>query len=85
MPDHIHTVVGIPPTMSISQARHLLKGASSQGALQKEAGVQAALPSGAFLEPGYILGLLVDADAETVIQYVRDSRPPVGLFGCISF
>jgi putative transposase len=26
MPDHIHTVVGIPPTMSVSQALHLLKG-----------------------------------------------------------
>ena len=29
MPDHIHLVVEIPPTMSISQAFHLLKGASS--------------------------------------------------------
>jgi len=30
MPDHIHTVVGIPPTMSISKALQLLKGASSR-------------------------------------------------------
>jgi len=29
MPDHIHTVVQLPPTMSVSQALHLLKGASS--------------------------------------------------------
>jgi len=29
MPDHIHTLVGIPPTMSVSKALHLLKGASA--------------------------------------------------------
>lgn len=29
MPDHIHTVVLIPPTMSVSKALQLLKGASS--------------------------------------------------------
>jgi len=27
MSDHIHAVVGIPPTMSVSQVFHLLKGA----------------------------------------------------------
>jgi len=30
MSDHIHAVVGIPPTMSVSQAFHLLKGTSSR-------------------------------------------------------
>jgi len=30
MPDHIHTVVGIPPTMSVSRALQLLKGTSSR-------------------------------------------------------
>ena len=30
MPDHIHTVVEIPPTMSVSHALQLLKGASSR-------------------------------------------------------
>ena len=30
MPGHIHTVVGLPPTMSVSQALHLLKGASAR-------------------------------------------------------
>jgi putative transposase len=29
MPDHIHTVAVIPPTMSVSKALQLLKGASS--------------------------------------------------------
>ncbi|HHF56159.1 MAG TPA: IS200/IS605 family transposase, partial [Thermoplasmatales archaeon] len=26
MPDHLHLIVRIPPTMSISEAFHLLKG-----------------------------------------------------------
>jgi len=30
MPDHIHTVVEIPSTMSVSKAFQLLKGASSR-------------------------------------------------------
>jgi len=30
MSDHIHAVVRIPPTMSVSQAFHLLKGVSSR-------------------------------------------------------
>ena len=29
MEDHVHMVVSIPPTMSVSKAFHLLKGASS--------------------------------------------------------
>ncbi|MGI0141844.1 MAG: IS200/IS605 family transposase, partial [Candidatus Micrarchaeales archaeon] len=29
MPDHVHAVVSIPPTMSVSRAAQLLKGASS--------------------------------------------------------
>ena len=29
MPDHIHAIVSIPPTMSLSKAFQLLKGASS--------------------------------------------------------
>ena len=29
MPDHVHLIADAPPTMSISQAFHLLKGASS--------------------------------------------------------
>ena len=34
MPDHIHAVVELPTTMSVSQAFHLLKGASSHELLK---------------------------------------------------
>ncbi len=30
MPDHIYIIVQLPTTMSVSQALHLLKGASSR-------------------------------------------------------
>ena len=36
MPDHIHTVVGIPPTMSVSKALQLLKDASSRKIFKRE-------------------------------------------------
>ena len=36
MPDHIHTVAVIPPTMSVSKALQLLKGASSHECCLKE-------------------------------------------------
>jgi len=35
MPDHIHLIVDLPPTISISYAFHLLKGASSHGLFKR--------------------------------------------------
>ena len=74
MPDHIHVVVGIPPTMSVSQALHLLKGASSRELFKRKPNFRRRYPCGHLWSPGKFYRSVGGADTETVIQYVRDQR-----------
>ena len=74
MSDHIHTVVGIPPTMSVSKALQLLKGASSRELFKRKSHFKCRYPKGQFWSPGKFYRSVGDADAKTVIQYVRDHR-----------
>ena len=74
MPDHIHTVVGVPPTMSVSKALQLLKGASSCELFKRKPRFRCRYPKGHFWSPGKFYRSVGDTDAETVLQYVRDQR-----------
>ena len=74
MPDHIHMVVELPVTMSISQALHLLKGASAHELFKRRPTFRRRYSKGHFWSPGKFYRTVGDADAETVIQYVRDHR-----------
>ena len=74
MPDHIHAVAIIPPTMSVSQAFQLLKGASSHELFKRKPNFRCRYPKGHFWSPGKFYRSVGDADAETVLQYVRDQR-----------
>ncbi len=74
MPDHIHAVVGIPPTMSASQALHLLKGVSSRELFKQKPNFRKRYPKGHFWSLGKFYRSVGDADTETVMQYVRDQR-----------
>ena len=74
MPDHIHAVVTIPTTMSISQVFHLLKGAGSRELFKRKPSFRHRYTKGHFWSPGKFYRTLGDADAETVINYVREHR-----------
>jgi putative transposase len=74
MPDHIHAVVSIPPTMSISQAFHLLKGASARELFKQKPNFRKRYPRGHFWSPGKFYRSVGDADVETVVKYVQDQR-----------
>ena len=74
MPDHIHLVVEIPPTMSISQAFHLLKGASSHELFKQQPKFRLRYPRGHFWSPGKFYRTVGDADAETTINYVKNHK-----------
>jgi len=74
MPDHIHTVVGIPPTMSVSKALQLLKGASSHELFKRKPHFRCRYPKGHLWSPGKFYRSVGDTDAETVLQYVRDQQ-----------
>jgi len=74
MPDHIHLVVEVPPTMSISQAFHLLKGASSYELFKRQPKFRLRYPRGHFWSPGKFYRTVGDADAETTINYVKNHK-----------
>ena len=74
MPDHVHTLVGIPPTMSVSKAFQLLKGASSRELLKRKPHLRCRYHTGHFWSPGKFYRSVGDADTETVIEYVRNQR-----------
>ena len=74
MPDHIHTLVGIPPTMSVSKALHLLKGASAYELFKRKPNFRKRYPKGHFWSPGKFYRSVGDADLETVTKYVQDQR-----------
>jgi len=74
MPDHIHTVVGIPPTMSVSKALQLLKGASSREIFRRKPHFRCRYSEGHFWSPGKFYRSVGDADMDTVLQYVRNQR-----------
>ena len=74
MSDHIHVVVCIPSTMSVSNALQLLKGASSREIFKRKPHFRCRYPKGHLWSPGKFYRSVGDADAETVLQYVRDQR-----------
>ena len=74
MPDHVHTVVQLPSTMSVSQALHLLKGASSYELLQRQPLFRYRYTDGNFWSPGKFYRSIGDADATTVLEYVKNQR-----------
>jgi len=74
MPDHIHLIADMSPTMSISQAFHLLNGASSRELFKRQPKFRLRYPRGHFWSPGKFYRTVGDADAETAINYVRKHK-----------
>jgi putative transposase len=74
MPDHVHIVVQLPPTMSVSQALHLLKGASSYELFRRQPLFRYRYSRGNFWSPGKFYRSVGDTDAATVLDYVRNQR-----------
>ena len=74
MPDHIHIIVSIPSTMSVSKALHLLKGASANELFKRKPQFRKRYPRGHFWSPGKFYRTAGDADLETVTKYVQNQR-----------
>jgi Transposase and inactivated derivatives len=74
MPDHLHLIVDIPPTMSVSEAFRLLKGASSYRLFRKKPNFRKRYPRGHFWSPGKFYRSVGDADLETTRNYVRNQK-----------
>jgi len=74
MPDHIHIVVKLPPTMSVSKALHMLKGASSYELFRRQPLFRYRYSRGSFWSPGKFYRSVGDADTATVLEYVKNQR-----------
>jgi len=74
MSDHIHVMVSLLPTMSVSKALHLLKGASARELFKRKPNFRKRYPRGHFWSPGKFFRTAGDMDLETVTNYVRNQR-----------
>ena len=69
--DHVHMVATIPPTMSVSKAFQLLKGASSYALFRVIPNFRKRYPRGHFWGIGGKFRSVGDIDTQTVVAYVN--------------
>ena len=74
MPDHVHLIAGIPPTMSVSDALRILKGGLSHELFRKKPNFRKRYPKGHLWSPGKFYRSIGDADLETTRSYLRNQR-----------
>lgn len=72
MPDHAHAVITIPNTMSIAQAKQLLKGRSSYLFFRMHEKARFRYPRGHLWSGGTFATSVGYSDLPTTLQYVHD-------------
>jgi putative transposase len=72
MPDHVHVIVSIPSTLSVSKAFNLLKGASSHELFERQPKFRLRYPRGEPWSSGKFYRSVGDVDIKTVRNYVRN-------------
>jgi len=79
--DHVHMVVTIPPTLSVSKAFQLLKGASSFALFKAIPNFRKRYPRGHLWEIGGKFRSVGDVDTQTVMEYVdRQNQASINQF-----
>jgi len=71
MPDHVHAVVSVHPSMSQPKALGLLKGGSAYLLFRNYPNFRKRYTKGHFWSPGKAGRTVGDVDQETVVEYVR--------------
>lgn len=74
MPDHVHVVAELPPTMSVSTAIGLLKGCSSYEMFQKHPNFRLRYRKGHFWGHGYFYRSVSDVTEDVARRYVREEN-----------
>ena len=72
MPDHLHAVISIPDTLSISRATQLLKGRSSYIFFRQHEKARLRYPKGALWSRGTFRTSVGYTDLPTTLRYVRE-------------
>ena len=74
MPEHIHTSIEVPPSMSQSKALQLLKGNLSYQLFRKQPKFRLRYPRGHFFSPGAFASSVGYNTVEVVDSYVRNQE-----------
>jgi putative transposase len=74
MPDHVHAVAILPPTMCPSKAIGLLKGASSYELFRLHPNFKKTYFGGHFWSRGYFYRSVSGVTEEVIRKYVRDDN-----------
>lgn len=74
MPDHVHAVVSLKPSMSVSHALMCLKGSSSRSLFLSHPNFRKLYSKGHFWSRGSFSRSVGDADLPTVMRYVRENN-----------
>ena len=74
MPEHIHTSIEVPPSMSQSKALQLLKGNLSYQLFRKQPKFRLRYPRGHFFSPGAFASSVGYNTVDVVDNYVRDQE-----------
>jgi len=74
MPDHVHAVVSLKPSMSVSHALMCLKGGSARSLFLSHPNFRKLYRKGHFWSRGSFSRSIGDADLPTVMRYVREDN-----------
>ena len=74
MPDHIHCAAGLRPTMPVSKALNILKGASAYELFRRQPKFRLRYPKGHIWSEGKFYRTVGDIDLQTTINYVREQK-----------
>jgi putative transposase len=74
MPDHVHLFAEIPPSMSVSKALQLLKGASAYELFRKHPWLRSYFRKGHFWSPGKFFRSVGSVTAENIKRYIAESN-----------
>jgi putative transposase len=72
MPDHVHMVVHVKPSMGLGKATQLLKGISSREMFLKHPNLRERYRKGHYWSPGKFYRSVGSIDLEKTKQYVRE-------------
>lgn len=73
-PDHLHLFVGLPPSLSVSKALQLLKGASAYKLFRKHPWLRKQFTKGHFWSPGKFFRSVGNVTVEVIQDYINDSH-----------
>ena len=74
MPDHVHIVVHVKPSMSLGKATQLLKGRSSYEMFRKHPNLRKRYWEGHYWSPGKFYRSVGSIDLEQTKKYVREQE-----------